>query len=276
MILLQPTDFPKVLPLIDANEIRGYFSHVRSVLQGRQPGKVFADNAGDPKTVIVMHRGGPSFACGVPDSRPFVPDEPDAVLPTAAPWFGAFWTPNVEWRQCLAEMFASPRRRTVFDLPIDARPSPTADAYDRLPVGSVLRRVDIDIARKIATSFDPWSTDIWNGPDGFVRDTAGFCVTHGDDVACLCTACYIGGGAAEISIATGVAYRRRGLARATASALIAWCRKHGLTPNWSCNADNESSVRLAESLGFVKSHDIHGFFYSSTTMAWTDGKWRAK
>jgi len=58
----------------------------------------------------------------------------------------------------------------------------------------------------------------------------------------------VGGGKLEIEIQTHRQFRRRGLARAVAAALILYCLEHGIEPCW--DAANEPSAALARQLGF--------------------------
>ncbi len=60
----------------------------------------------------------------------------------------------------------------------------------------------------------------WGSPSRFVEKSLGFWLMEGNSIACSCEAVFIGKGEAEISIATPLGYRRRGLAQLTASAFI--------------------------------------------------------
>jgi RimJ/RimL family protein N-acetyltransferase len=58
----------------------------------------------------------------------------------------------------------------------------------------------------------------------------------------------VGGGKFEIEIQTRREFRRRGLARAVAAALILYGLEHGIEACW--DAANEPSAALARQLGF--------------------------
>jgi len=62
------------------------------------------------------------------------------------------------------------------------------------------------------------------------------------------SAAAVGGGKFEIEIQTHRQFRRRGLARAVAAALILYCLEHGIEACW--DAANEPSAALARQLGF--------------------------
>lgn len=78
----------------------------------------------------------------------------------------------------------------------------------------------------------------------------GFCLHYGDDVAAECSAVFVAGGEAEITIQTAEAYRRRGIGTLVASAFIRQCLVQGLEPVWGCFPENTPSLALARKLGF--------------------------
>ena len=47
-------------------------------------------------------------------------------------------------------------------------------------------------------------------------------------------------------------HRKRGVAKALASAFVKQCMKCGLVPHWDCVESNKGSICLAESVGFKK------------------------
>src|SRR5205085_2112096 len=64
----------------------------------------------------------------------------------------------------------------------------------------------------------------------------------------------IGGGYAEIAIVTHPDYRGKGYAAQIVSHLIQKCIDAKITPIWSCNIDNRSSLNAGLKLGFEISH----------------------
>jgi len=67
----------------------------------------------------------------------------------------------------------------------------------------------------------------------------------------------VGGRRVEIEIQTHRQFRRRGLARVAAAALILYCLEHGLEPCW--DAGNEWSSALARQLGFHSTGKYEGY-----------------
>ena len=60
----------------------------------------------------------------------------------------------------------------------------------------------------------------------------------------------------EIGIETRAPFRGQGLARAVAVAMIGKCLASGLTPVWACRKENNASLMLAQSLGFVITKEL--------------------
>ena len=76
----------------------------------------------------------------------------------------------------------------------------------------------------------------------FLAAGFGFAVERDGEIVAGCSSYTLAEGQAEIEIDTAKEHRRRGLARATGSALILHCLDHGLEPCW--DAANEASAGL--------------------------------
>ena len=81
---------------------------------------------------------------------------------------------------------------------------------------------------------------------------AGFGVPYGDGFAALAWIFDQSAGFDAIGVFTAPRYRRLGLARAAAAALISHiARRRRKVPLWSTTPDNDASLALARSLGFT-------------------------
>jgi RimJ/RimL family protein N-acetyltransferase len=76
----------------------------------------------------------------------------------------------------------------------------------------------------------------------------------GEEIASLCYSGFVAGDTHAIDVETEASHRRKGYARAVATAFIAECVERHLQPHWDCMAENVASARLAEKLGFSKNH----------------------
>ena len=85
--------------------------------------------------------------------------------------------------------------------------------------------------------------------DDFVQRGVGIGIEHEGRFVSGCSSFAISSHSLEFEIQTHPDYRRRGLARATAAAMIEHCIQHGFEPCW--DAHNSTSAALATSIGFV-------------------------
>jgi RimJ/RimL family protein N-acetyltransferase len=96
--------------------------------------------------------------------------------------------------------------------------------------------------------------------DDFLEKSVGVCGVIGDEIVSWCMSEYNHGNRYEIGIATVEKHRRKGLATATADALMRRCMEHGFSQvGWHCWQRNEPSNRTAMKLGFkfVKSYPVY-------------------
>jgi GNAT superfamily N-acetyltransferase len=117
-----------------------------------------------------------------------------------------------------------------------------------LPSGFELRQVRPEEVAQFATDLDRALIYNFRSPEEFITRGVGMSILHqGRFVSGACSAA-VGGGKFEIEIQTHRAFRRRGLGRAVASALILYGLEHGMEACW--DAANEPSSALARQLGF--------------------------
>jgi len=96
--------------------------------------------------------------------------------------------------------------------------------------------------------------------DDFLEKSVGVCGVIGDEIVSWCMSEYNHGNRYEIGIATVDKHRRKGLATATADALMRRCLDHGFSQvGWHCWQRNEPSNRAALKLGlkFVESYPVY-------------------
>ena len=119
---------------------------------------------------------------------------------------------------------------------------------DALPDGFALRRIALEDAARFA---ELAPSLVYNFPSlqEFVACGAGFGVEHQGRFVSGCSSFAISPHSLEFEIQTHDGFRRRGLAGATAAAMIEHCLDRGLEPCW--DAHNDISAKLAEKLGFA-------------------------
>lgn len=113
--------------------------------------------------------------------------------------------------------------------------------------------VDAELAVTVAQRFGDHVFDSWGGVDGFLQHGFGTVGLLGNDrtrPVSMCLSYAVGGGAAEIDVATLPDHRRAGWGYRTTVAFVAQCAQRGLRPTWSCRESNDASQALAVRLGF--------------------------
>jgi RimJ/RimL family protein N-acetyltransferase len=84
----------------------------------------------------------------------------------------------------------------------------------------------------------------------FLEHGIGLCLLRGDEIVVETYASSLGKTRAEIGAITQEAYRGRGLAPIACAYLIETCEQQGYQAYWSCDADHQASIRVAQKLGF--------------------------
>jgi RimJ/RimL family protein N-acetyltransferase len=86
----------------------------------------------------------------------------------------------------------------------------------------------------------------------FLARSFGYCAVYDESIVAWCMSEYNCGDRCEIGIFADESHRRLGLATATATAVIGYASKQGISYiGWHCWESNEASNALALSLGFT-------------------------
>lgn len=120
-----------------------------------------------------------------------------------------------------------------------------------LPSEFELRQVRLEEVKQFAADLDPALVYNFRSHEEFITRGVGLGILHQGRFVSGASSAAVGGGRLEIEIQTHREFRRRGLARAVAAALVLYCLEHGLEPCW--DAANEPSSALARRLGFHSS-----------------------
>jgi hypothetical protein len=119
---------------------------------------------------------------------------------------------------------------------------------DALPAGFELKRIERSDAARFTELADSLTYN-FDSLDDFIERGVGFGVEHEGRFVSGCSSFAISSHSLEFEIQTHADFRQRGLASATAAAMILQCLDSGLEPCW--DAHNEISAALATKLGFV-------------------------
>ena len=250
MVELAPSRYAKVLPLFSS--IASHRAIVYSVLERNNPGRVFVDNASNPRSAFLFSvteffyfAGDETNAAFMEEMRNIIFN--DLLSPPYSVSFGGF-TPA--WKETLDRWLTGMPGGWANRAELDFPPKNFAALQEwrtRIPDGYRIAPFDPQLAGCTAGI-----EQLWNGAQNFMDQGAGYAVLEGDEIVSSCFMVVKGAGEAEISVDTHEAHRRRGLAQLCVSAFVETCLQRGLRPHWTCWADNLASLKLAQSLGFTR------------------------
>lgn len=247
-------------------EMTAYRAVIFAPLEGYNPGHVFVDDPGRPRSACIAmgdtRYTGDVFFGGTAENdafntsvRAFLTEE---VMPSlvadAEEGHMMLFSATETWREkfgVLMEIHGVRRIvRTLFRLDVDSFREHHGKWRSRIPEGYSVVRADRDLAAQL-----PGIPELWGSVDHFLEKGFGFCVLDGGKMVSRCHPVFIGDGRAELGVGTDREYRRRGLATLAGCACVKHCRHLGLDPEWGCFY-NEASGALARRLGFVQQPDL--------------------
>lgn len=239
-------------------------------LEDRHPARVFADDGAHPTVALVAAQWGYFYLAGSP-GRPAADAVSERISRELLPWLLArgqagfvFWPLSGGWDAWLntllpgRRLLRASRRTFAFD---PATFYENRFSRPQLPGGLALRPID---AALLDTMLDDLSAEIsatWRSPADFLQAGFGVCLMDGRALASACFSAFVAGDAAEVSVLTAPAYRRRGYATLSAAAFVAECLRRRLRPSWECFGDNLPSLKLAENLGFKAQADLPVYYW---------------
>ncbi|MBK8989339.1 MAG: GNAT family N-acetyltransferase [Chloroflexi bacterium] len=260
---LAPEDLVRARPLFTP---LAHHLAIESILAGLTPGRVFVDDARRPKTAVAWFKrrlfltGDRSRAAVNRALADLLTDVYYPAMLASGLGNGAFtlvFTPG--WERVMDVVLAGKEpltgRRLCFRL------DPARHAWEpALPPGFTLRPVDADLLADPTVVNREYVAEemVSERPSAadFLAQSFGVCVLDGPRIVGWCMSEYNTGGRCELGIETADAYQRRGLARATATAVIREAVRRGYTEiGWICDADNQPSIAAAQKLGFQLWHE---------------------
>jgi RimJ/RimL family protein N-acetyltransferase len=159
---------------------------------------------------------------------------------------------NGGWLRLLRRHFGeklTTRTRVAFADPGDWDRDRLRSFLDAIPEGYELRRITLLDSARFRDLADSLVYNFASLED-FVERGVGFGIEHEGRYVSGCSSFAISPQSLEFEIQTHPDFQRRGLATASASAMILHCLDVGLEPCW--DAHNPISAALATKLGFVK------------------------
>ncbi|MFF9011986.1 GNAT family N-acetyltransferase [Streptomyces sp. NPDC014870] len=130
-------------------------------------------------------------------------------------------------------------------------------AASSVPRGARVRRLSAEDAPALA-ALDPsmaWIHDTWDGPVGLASSGLGWAAFHKGRVVTVACTRFLGSRYEDLACATAPEARRKGLALACVTRLVADVTERGHTASWCCSRDNRPSRLLAWTAGFRLDHE---------------------
>lgn len=214
-----------------------------SVLEGRNTGRALVDSIQHPAQCVIRTDAALTFSsCQV--SQTFLNEAIAHFRQTDPVWL--VWSSSISFEPFVLKDSHVAQRLEFYDC--DSRGQVLADWRRRLPDGFEIQPIDRRLLERCE-----WRSDMefyCGSLDNFLVNGIGLCLMHGNDIIVEAYASSLGRGRAEIGAVTREAYRGRGYAPIACAYLIEVCEERGCQPYWSCDVDNEASIRVARKLGF--------------------------
>ncbi len=270
MKLLDKNRYNALAPNLLKVTINNLFA--RSVIEHCIPGKVYVDNYNNPQTFFVIHPYGMSLLYGDCNNPEFNTWLYDYALNKNKErknheWMQAY--PGT-WDNVLQDLFkdciiSSAKNKTKKEKGIIELNTRVNFKFDPKKYKAFRKENDcssMHIVRTDAKMFKEMKGTVvpayfWKDGEHFEKRGVGFSLFHKNKLASTAYSSFIHDDKLEFGIETLAAFRGKGLAQHTCSALIDYCIKNNYEPIWACLKENISSYKLAQKLGFEPIKEIH-------------------
>jgi RimJ/RimL family protein N-acetyltransferase len=258
MIELRPQQYAQVASLFE--QIEHNAALIFSVIDCKNPGRIFVDDADQPRVALVYPTDTFYFLGGdgisTETGGAVVQTLFNTLIPAATEKELVLFVFSENWRANLNVLLAD---RGVIQisrkiLPFNQERFGIHTGWrERIPTGFTLSQVTESMAEK-----DPALLPLVMEETG----RFGTCLLKDGEIASICSAVAVGRGEVEIDISTQEAYQGQGLATLTACAFIEESLARNLKPVWSCWPFRTASYALAKKLGFDDRPDVPAFYWS--------------
>lgn len=231
MIELREPEFSKVSPVFEPLQ---YHLGVCSIIDGYIPGRIWADDADNPKTAVIWDMRYKTIA-------------PDAVKRNIKMYFvicPPYWEKKILKNEVQIDRFPKRMPRCYYAF----KQKVVTDWEDRIPPEFALKCVYENLLKgnldNINTLIEEIE-DIIASVDEFIRrGFEGYCLAYRDKVAASWCLSFMYGSSCEFTVQTVEEYQQRGFGTITTSALIDSCLSgyHG-SIGWHCGQENVPSMK---------------------------------
>ncbi|WP_076998632.1 GNAT family N-acetyltransferase [Variovorax sp. KK3] len=237
-----------------------YFPLIGAVLDGTQAGVVYADRAENPTQFYVEHAFGFAqvFGTSVPAfeeslHRYWLVEKAFACAKVR------LYTPHCPAFLQSGEHDGLRSWRQHFQWGAPSAADDLAEAAGAATKGVELVSADAGHVDSIEQAFHVVGR-FWRTPDDFAMHAHAVLALVDGQPAALCYAAAVADGKAEIDVVTLPDYRHLGLGRSVVRAFNRRCFASALVPLWDCFTNNDASMALCRSTGFVALGEPYPFF----------------
>ncbi|MGD1993400.1 MAG: GNAT family N-acetyltransferase [Anaerolineae bacterium] len=247
---------------------------IEAVLSGVVPGQIYADDVSSPRSALVRVENR-FYLSGSPREENFnrglrrLFDE--EIYPQASvsgETMFVLYYPSADWEACITDLLSD--KHPMKDMrQFYACSGPEIDWRAVIEPEFALRSVDRELLENEELTYvDQLRTEVLSESpsiEHYLSRRFGFCLLQGDVIAGWCLSEYNTADRCEVGIETVDAYRRRGVATVTATALVEHAAAQGVSQvGWHCWTSNAASAATALKVGFRKVRDYPALF------AWFD------
>lgn len=249
MINLSPEHFSKTIKLFEYTIPNSPM--LFSVLEGKNPGKVFVNSVENPTQALALLPNSNSVCIGgkfdqksLNESISFLRKNTDINLYWPSQGFGKLDPPpNSSDESELIEFF---------DLTDEIEHLKSVSK--NIPADCYIHKMDNELIEQCL-----WRDGIihdWGSIETFLKNGLGFCLMKGPEILSEAYAPFWGAGYVEIGGRTNEKYRKSGYAYTIFAYLVTKCVDKGFKTRWSTNKDNTASVAVARKLGYKTEREL--------------------
>jgi RimJ/RimL family protein N-acetyltransferase len=225
-----------------------------ATLMGHTPGRAWVDDPDNPSQCVVRVNGSLVFISTGADQ---------AFLEEGFETIKQFSHVVFVWRQGESTLQIPKADRILQRLEFteyDAESQPVADLIDGgLADGFEIRDIDKELVETLDSRED--IENYCGSLENFLAHGFGICLMQNGEIVSEAYAPFVTARNAELATFTRETHRGHGYATKTCAHFLKTCRKRGLEPYWSCDADNLASVGLARKLGFRHEREYEILLY---------------
>jgi RimJ/RimL family protein N-acetyltransferase len=242
------------------------FPEALAVIEGNNPGWVFADDLNRPKAALVWAQGIEGFyLVGDAHSAVFAKEldvyTDQVLMPRLHDLAVASFeiSGDEDWNPVIENVFEKRNFESSQQWVYTLEPAECESVMQLWAVDDRrLQRVDRHLLAGLSAGNKEFLfsklIQFWGSVDTFLSTGLGYVLVDGEKITSLCFSGFVAGKIHVIDIETRASHRRRGHAETVARAFVAACVEKRLQLHWDCMAENTASARLAEKLGFTPSH----------------------